>query len=173
MLVPAGSAAQCAHNKQALSYAGRRALLVCSNLPQAGCWVLFNARPPCARLLCLIAAQSAFPADQEIPGPANRDPDSRFPAESGNGGFPDSRFRPNRESGKSSLPDSRPNGESGERELGISGSASESSLNLIFKKTVGTSLVEWRPHRLKLPHCAQNAARGGGARFQVAELGGP
>ena len=53
------------------------------------------------------------------------------------------------------------------------GSASESSLNLIFKKTVGTSLVEWRPHRLKLPHCAQNAARGGGARFQVAELGGP
>ena len=30
---------------------------------------------------------------------ANRDPDSRFPAKSGNGGFPDSRFRPNRESG--------------------------------------------------------------------------
>ncbi len=28
---------------------------------------------------------------------ANRDPDSRFPAKSGNGGFPDSRFRPNRE----------------------------------------------------------------------------
>ena len=36
-------------------------------------------------------------SDQEIPGPANRDPDSRFPAKSGNGGFPDS--RPNRESG--------------------------------------------------------------------------
>jgi hypothetical protein len=40
---------------------------------------------------------SAYRADQEIPGPANRDPDSRFPAESGIGGFPDS--RPNRESG--------------------------------------------------------------------------
>ena len=52
----------------------------------------------------------------------NRDPDSRFPAKSGNGGFPDSRFRPNWESGDS-LPDSRPNRESGERELGISGSA--------------------------------------------------
>ncbi len=47
-------------------------------------------------------------ADQEIPGPANRDPDSRFPAQSGNGGFPDSRFGRNRDSG--------------ERELGISGS---------------------------------------------------
>ncbi len=35
---------------------------------------------------------------------ANRDPDSRFPAKSGNGGFPDSRFRPNRESGLPSPP---------------------------------------------------------------------
>jgi hypothetical protein len=39
---------------------------------------------------------------------ANRDPDSRFPAESG--------------IGDSLCPDSRPNRESGERELGISGS---------------------------------------------------
>ena len=36
-------------------------------------------------------------ADQEIPGPPNRDPDSRFPAKSGIGDFPIP--RPNRESG--------------------------------------------------------------------------
>ena len=35
--------------------------------------------------------------DQEIPGPPNRDPDSRFPAKSGIGDFPIP--RPNRESG--------------------------------------------------------------------------
>ena len=44
--------------------------------------------PVCFASLQLTQWQSAFRADQEIPGPANRDPDSRFPAESGNGGFP-------------------------------------------------------------------------------------
>jgi hypothetical protein len=41
-------------------------------------------------------------ADQEIPGPPNRDPDSRF---RGNRGFPVSRFRPSRESGIDDSPD--------------------------------------------------------------------
>ncbi len=42
---------------------------------------------------------AAARADQEIPGSPNRDPDSRFPAESGNGPIPDSRFPADRESG--------------------------------------------------------------------------
>ncbi len=52
---------------------------------------------------------------------ANRGPDSRFPAESGNGGFPDSRSRPSREP---EIPSPFPGqiGNRGERESGISGS---------------------------------------------------
>ena len=42
-------------------------------------------------------AMRATKPDQEIPGPANRDPDSRFPAKSGIGDFPIP--RPYRESG--------------------------------------------------------------------------
>jgi hypothetical protein len=66
--------------------------------------------PFCTSLFFLVtfAEGSKAGPDQEIPGPANRDPDSRFPAESG--------------IGDSLCPDSRPNRESGERELGISGS---------------------------------------------------
>ncbi len=60
-------------------------------------------------------------SDQEIPGSPNRDPDSRFPAESGNGPIPDSRFPADRES---EIPSPIPGqiGNRGGRELGTSGS---------------------------------------------------
>jgi hypothetical protein len=60
------------------------------------------SRAPWAPIWSTVGASkriSALLPDQEIPGSPNRDPDSRFPAESGIGPIPDSRFPADRESG--------------------------------------------------------------------------
>ena len=80
---------------------------------------------------CMMYSHGGYPPISRFA--ANRDPDSRFPAEIGKRGI--SRFPISAESGiGDSLPDSRPNRESGERELGISGS--------------GGALAPWNIHKV-------------------------